>query len=40
MTFLERFAVRSAVDGVEAYYDPEGNKLGSARLEEVDWLPS
>jgi hypothetical protein len=40
VTFLERFAIRAAVDGAEAYYDPEGNRLGSARLEEVDWLPS
>jgi hypothetical protein len=40
VTFLERFAVRSAVDGVEGWYDPEGNRLGPARLEEADWLPS
>ena len=40
VTFLERFAVRSAVDGMEAYYDPEGNRLGAARLGEPDWLPS
>jgi len=40
VTFLERFAVRSAADGSEAYYDPEGNRLGPARLEEADWLPS
>jgi hypothetical protein len=40
VTFLERFAVRSAIDGVEAYYDPEGNRLGPARLEGAGWLPS
>jgi hypothetical protein len=40
VTFLERFAVRSAVDGADAYFDPEGNRLGSARLEGADWLPS
>lgn len=40
VTFLEHFAVRSAIDGTEAYYDPEGNRLGPARLEGADWLPS
>ena len=40
VTFLERFAVRSDVDGADAYYDPEGNRLGPTRLEGGDWLPS
>jgi hypothetical protein len=40
VTFLEKFAVRAAVDGTDDYYDPEGNRLGPARLGEPDWLPS
>jgi hypothetical protein len=41
VTFLERFAVRAALDGdEEAYYDPEGNRVGPARLGSLDWLPS
>jgi hypothetical protein len=41
ITFLDRFAVRAAVrDEPSAFYDPEGNRLGAARLEEADWLPS
>lgn len=40
VTFLEQFAVRSSIDGNEAYYDPEGNLLGPAQLKGADWLPS
>lgn len=41
VTFLEQFAIRArGDDGVEAYFDPEGNSLGPVQLGEVPWLPS
>jgi hypothetical protein len=41
VTFLDRFAVRATgTDGIEAYYDPEGNRVGNVQLADESWLPN